>query len=40
VELSFTSSVYETGKLITWIAITIAMLAIVAGTVAEGRGRE
>jgi hypothetical protein len=37
VELSFSSSVYETGKLITWLAIGASLLLAVGGIVAERR---
>ncbi|MEO7218077.1 MAG: YfhO family protein [Gemmatimonadaceae bacterium] len=37
IDLTFTSSSYETGKLITWIAILIALAGLVGGTVLERR---
>lgn len=37
IDLTFTSSSYEAGKLITWIAILIALAGLVGGTVLERR---
>ncbi|HEY8310329.1 MAG TPA: YfhO family protein, partial [Gemmatimonadaceae bacterium] len=37
IDLAFSSRAYETGKLVTWIAIIIAMLGLAGGTLMERR---
>ena len=37
IELTFSSPAYETGKLITWVAIVIALIGLVGGTFMERR---
>jgi len=40
VELNFESSAYQTGKMLTWVALVLALLLSAAGLVAERRARE
>jgi hypothetical protein len=39
VELRFTSRAYETGKLVTLVALTLAALALAAGAALDRRRR-
>ena len=39
VTLAFSSPAYERGKLVTWLAILVALAALVAGLVRERRQR-